>query len=41
MSFLKIKNIILSDTRFNKTGEIIIEDEHYPNVHIGDIFTWK
>lgn len=39
MSSLKIKNIIISDTRFNKTGEIIIEAEHYPNVHIGDIFT--
>ena len=39
MSSLKIKNIIISDTRFNKTRDIIIEFEHYPNVHIGDIFT--
>ena len=39
MSSLKIKNIIISDTRFNKTRDIIIESEHYPNVHIGDIFT--
>ena len=41
MTSLKIKNIIISDTSFNKTRDIIIESEHYPNVHIGDIFTFS
>lgn len=39
MISLIIKNIIIFDKRFNKSGEIIIETEHYPNIHIGDIFT--
>ena len=39
MTTLKINNIIISDTRVNKTRDIIIESEHYRNVHIGDIFT--